>query len=313
MSAEELAQALRPEIERALDSRGYWVGQGPAAAEPEAFLLALARALGELYVPEGCDEETPVIATRPTPEAGAAPFDRPEPIGWHGDFASHADRPELSFVYVTRADPAGERAGSWRLASVGRVLDQLRTSAEGEAAFDLLRGAPLPFSYADGGEARWFKVFEDRGRAGALGMRFYEPSIIRGCIAVHGEVPPPIASALRLVRTAADAVGNTRTTQRGSLLVIDNWHALHDRTEQSAPSDGSGREALLAFAMTRRSIDSGRSIATGCDVALASSNLAASRSVEESVPGNRPASEAEERCQAAAECRRPANAPVNSE
>ncbi|HEX8572863.1 MAG TPA: TauD/TfdA family dioxygenase [Allosphingosinicella sp.] len=253
MSSEDLAQALRPEIERALDSRGYWAGQGPAAAEPEGFLLALARALGELYVPEGCDEETPVIATRPTPEAGAAPFDRPEPIGWHGDFASHADRPELSFVYVTRADPAGEHAGSWRLASVRRVIDQLLTSAEGQAAFNFLRKAPLPFSYADGSEVRWFNVFEDRSRAGALGMRFYEPSITRGCLAVYGEVPPAIVSALQLVRTAADAVGDMRTTQRGALLVTDNWRALHDRTEQSAPLDGIGREALLAFAMTRHS------------------------------------------------------------
>jgi len=263
MPPEELAEALRPEIERALDFKGYWVGQGPADAEPEAFLLALARALGHLYVPEGCDEETPVIATRPTPEAGAAPFDRPEPIGWHGDFASHADRPELSFVYVARADPAGEQAGSWRLASVGRVLDQLLTSAEGQAAFNLLREAPLPFSYADGGKVRWFNVFEDRGGVGGLGMRFYEPSIIRGCIAVYGEFPPTIASALRLVRVAADAVGEIRTTRRGSLLVTDNWHALHDRTEQSAPSDGPGREALLAFAMTRHSVGSGKSAATG--------------------------------------------------
>lgn len=254
MSPEDLAQALRPEIEAALDSRGYWAGQGPAAALPEAFLPALARALGELYVPEGCDEETPVIATRPTLDAGAAPFDRPEPIGWHGDFASHADRPELSFVYVARADPAGEQAGSWRLASVGDVVDRLRRSAEGQAAFDLLREAPLPFSYADGGEVRWFSVFEDRGPAGALGMRFYEPSIIRGCLAVHGEVPPAIASALRLVRRAADSVGEIRTTGRGSLLVADNWRALHDRTEQSAPSDGPGREALLAFATTRHSV-----------------------------------------------------------
>jgi hypothetical protein len=263
MSPEDLAQALRPEIERALDSNGYWVGQGPAAPEPGAFLLALARALGELYVPQGCDEETPVIATRPTPEAGAAPFDRPEPIGWHGDFASHADRPELSFVYVARADPAGEQAGSWRLASVGRVVDQLLTSAEGQAAFNLLREAPLPFSYTDGGEVRWFNVFEVRRPNGDWGMRFYEPSITRGCIAVHGEVPPAIASALRLVRRAADAVGEIRTTRCGSLLVTDNWHALHDRTEQSAPSDGLGREALLAFAKTRHSVGSGKSVATG--------------------------------------------------
>jgi hypothetical protein len=253
MSPEDLARALRPQIERGLDSKGYWAGHCPDRSDPKAFLPALVRALGELYVPEGCDEVTPLIATRPTLEAGAAPFDRPEPIGWHGDFASHADRPELSLVCVARADPAGERAGAWRLACVERVVDRLLESAEGQAAFDLLREAPLPFSYADGGEIRWFNVFEVRRPDGALGMRFYEPSITRGCLAVHGDVPPVIESALRLVRRAADAVGEIRTTRRGSLLVTDNWHALHDRTEQSAPSDGRGREALLAFAMTRHS------------------------------------------------------------
>lgn len=251
MSPEDLAQALRPEIERALESRGYWVGEGRVDGEAGAFLLALARALGAPYVPEGCDERTPLIATRPTPEPDAAPFDRPEPIGWHGDFASHAERPELSFVYVARPDPAGGQAGSWRLASVRQVIDRLLESAQGQAAFDLLREAPLPFSYADGGEVRWFNVFEVRPPDGDWGMRFYEPSIARGCLAIHGQVPPAIAAAVRLVRRAADAVGELRTTRRGSLLVTDNWHALHDRTEQSAPSQGPGREALLAFAMTR--------------------------------------------------------------
>jgi hypothetical protein len=263
MSPEDLASALRPNVARALDSQGYWVGQGPASAEPEAFLLALARALGELYVPEGCDEQAPVIATRPTLETGAAPFDRLEPIGWHGDFASHADRPELSFVYVARSDPAGEQAGAWRLASVRQVVARLCGDVEGQAAFHLLRAAPLPFSYADGGEVRWFNVFEARGRERDLGMRFYEPSIARGCLAIHGEVPPAVASALRLVRRAADAVGETRTTRRGSLLVTDNWHALHDRTAQSAPAEGIGREALLAFAMTRRFAGSGTGRARG--------------------------------------------------
>lgn len=256
MSPEDLAGTLRDEIERELDSKGYWVGRGPAGAASEAFLLALARALGELYVPEGCDEEAPLIATRPTPEAGAAPFNRPEPIGWHGDFASHSDRPELSLVYVARSDPAGEQAGAWRLASVGDVIDRLTTSVEGKAAFDLLRAAPLPFSYSEGGEVRWFDVFEARRPGGSLGMRFYEPSILRGCVAVHGNVPPAITSALRLVRRAADEAGEIRPTRAGSLLVIDNWRALHDRTEQSAPTDRPGREALLAFTLTRHSYES---------------------------------------------------------
>jgi hypothetical protein len=262
MTPDRLALALRPRIEEALDARGYWAGQGPARASPRAFLLALARALGEPYVPEGCDEDAPVIATRPTRAAGAAPFDRPEPIGWHGDFASHPDRPELSLVYVSRSDPAGEEAGAWRLALVGDVVERLRANAEGQAAFDLLRETPLPFSYADGGEVRWFDIFEPRRPDGTLGMRFYEPSITRGCLAVHGEVPPAIASALGFVRRAADEAGEVRPTRSGSLLVIDNWRALHDRTEQSAPTDRLAREALLAFTKTRYSLRSGNEAPT---------------------------------------------------
>lgn len=252
MPAERLALALRTEVEDALESQGYWAGEAPAGAAPGPFLLALGRALGELYVPEGCAGEAPLIATRPTLEPGAAPFDRPEPIGWHGDFASHADRPELSLVYVARPDPAGGDAGAWRLASVGRVVERLLASAEGRSAFGLLSETPLPFSYAEGGEVRWFRVFEARRPGRPPGMRFYEPSIVRGCLAVHGEVPPAVGRALRRVRLAADDVGEIRPTRSGSLLVADNWNALHDRTGQSAPADRPGREALLAFATARR-------------------------------------------------------------
>jgi Taurine catabolism dioxygenase TauD, TfdA family len=255
MSPDRLALLLRPEIERGLDARGYWVGEAPAEAAHDALLTALARALGALYVPEGCDAEAPLIATRPTLDAEAAPFDRPEPIGWHGDFASHPDRPELSLVCVARPDPAGDQAGSWRLASVKQVIDRLTASDEGKAAFDLLRRAPLPFSYAEDDEVRWLDVLEARPPGGSLGMRFYEPSIVRGCVAVHGEVPAAVSSALRLVQRAADEIGEVRPTRAGSLLVIDNWQALHDRTEQSAPLDRPGREALLAFTSTRRARD----------------------------------------------------------
>jgi hypothetical protein len=245
------AGALRASIGRGLAADGYWAGLHSLGADPEAGLLALARSLGELYVPEGCDPSAPVLWTRPTLDPRAAPFDRREPIGWHGDFASHDDRPAISLVYVSRPDPAGELAGAWRLASVARLIERLRATAEGRAAVEFLTRERLPFSYAEGRPVRWFPAIESRPGSGAIWMRFYEPSIVRGCLAAYGEVPGAVADALRLASEAADAVADLRPTPAGSLLVINNWEALHDRVEQSVTASGGDREALLAFVVQR--------------------------------------------------------------
>ena len=243
---------LRAPIERALDTNGYWAGVHPLATDPEAGLLALARSLGELYVPEGCDPSAPVLYTRPTLDPDAAPFDRREPIGWHGDFASHDDRPEISLVYVSRSDPAGDLAGAWRLASVGPLIERLGSTPEGRCAVEMLTSEMLPFSYAKGKPVRWFRAIETQSGSGAARMRFYEPSIVRGCLAAFRDVPAPVAQALRLVKAAADEIAEVRPTPAGSLLVINNWTALHDRVEQSVIGGGEDREALLAFIARRR-------------------------------------------------------------
>lgn len=235
------------EVQARLHQEGYYVARIPAGGRDAAeMLVEVARSLGELFVPADCDPEAPVIRTAPARSRMAAPFDRPEQIGWHGDFSTHEDRPELSLVYITRPDPRGGEYGAWRLASVARVIADLRTTDEGRAAFELLSGEPLPFSYADGEEPRWFRIIEP-GSAGSLGLRFYLPSIRRGCTAEYGEVPPQIDAALTALERASDNVGEIVPTHEGSLLIASNWLALHDRVQQTVSRTQPNREALLCF------------------------------------------------------------------
>jgi hypothetical protein len=230
----------------AVERDGYYVARvAPQEESADEVVLDLARSLGDLYVPPDCDPAAPLIRTAPTRKRHVAPFDRPEPIGWHGDFATHEDRPELSIVYITRPDPRGGDFGAWRLASVDDVIAALHESIDGRAAFDFLSANPLPFSYTDGEDPRQFVVFEPR--PGRTGMRFYLPSIRRGCFAMHGEIPSRIASALAQVEAAADRAARIVPTREGSLLLTSNWFALHDRAQQSVSRTKAKREALLCF------------------------------------------------------------------
>jgi hypothetical protein len=79
------------------------------------------------------------------------------------------------------------------------------------------------------------------------GLRFYLPSIRRGCVSEYGEVPPRIAAALAAVEHAADDVSEVVPTQEGSLLIASNWFALHDRVRQTISRTRENREALLCF------------------------------------------------------------------
>lgn len=95
-------------------------------------LVALARALGSLYVPPGLDAGHPVLDTHPAADASPlAPFNRPEGIGWHNDFSTHADRPRVSLAYLAHADPRGPDHGAWRVASCDRVLEELGATRKG--------------------------------------------------------------------------------------------------------------------------------------------------------------------------------------
>lgn len=229
-----------------LDQDGYYVSRQPLWESPVQSVLHLARSLGELYVPSNCDPMEPVIKTSPVRSHRAAPFDRPEAIGWHGDFATYKDRPEISIVYITRPDPRGGHYGAWRLASVERVLEALQTTSDGRSSFDLLHSETLPFTYSDSEAPRWFKVIENRPN-GRLGLRFYLPSLRRGLIAEYGEIPSRIAVALAAVEHAADEGAEVVPTQEGSLLVASNWFAIHDRVRQTISRRHPNREALLCF------------------------------------------------------------------
>lgn len=234
-------------VQAHLRHHGYYATRLPASGETAAqVVLHIAHSLGELFVPMDCDPAEPVIRTAPARRRWAAPFDRPEQIGWHGDFSTYEDRPELSLVYITRPDPRGGDYGAWRLASVARVIAALRATDAGRAAFDLLSRERLPFSYSEEEEPRWFRVIEP-GQDGSYGLRFYHPSIHHGCTAHHGEVPPHIEAALTALERAADDVGEVVPTHEGSLLIASNWLALHDRVRQTISRTQPNREALLCF------------------------------------------------------------------
>jgi hypothetical protein len=244
----EVARAIEIDaIRTALCRNGYYTAQVPPQGEDaEAFVLRVARSLGELYLPVDCDSAVPLIRTSPTAKRRAAPFDRAEAIGWHGDFATYDDRPELSLVYITRRDPRGGDRGAWRLASVEDVLAALQATSDGRTARDFLSATPLPFSYAEGEDPRWFVPFEGRPN-GRIGLRFYMPSIRRGCVAAYGQVREQAAFALAQVERAADAAARVVPTGEGSLLVTSNWFALHDRVRQTVSRQRPNREALLCF------------------------------------------------------------------
>lgn len=240
-------RVLIDEVLTDLKQVGYYVAHVPTdGEEPVQVVLDVARSLGDLFVPGGCDPAEPVIRTAPARTRHAAPFDRPEQIGWHGDFSTYEDRPELSLVYITRPDPRGGDYGAWRLASVPKVLTALTGNDEGRAAFDLLSRERVPFSYDEGEEPSWFSVFE-AGSDGRFGLRFYLPSIRRGLVAHFGAVPPHFAEALAAVESAADTVGETVPTRAGSLLIASNWFALHDRVRQTISRTQPNREALHCF------------------------------------------------------------------
>ena len=240
------------DVHEALSHDGYYRSRVSTTPEDAVrFIVELARSLGELFVPEGCDPDEPAIRTVPTNDDLVTPFDRPAAIGWHGDFATYPDRPELSLVYVTRGDPRGHEFGKWRLASVRRLVEGMRSTADGRAALDLLSTEKLPFSYAEGEEHRWYRIFESRAGA-ELGLRYYLASLRHGCRASFGEVPLRIVAATAALERAADEVAETVPTEAGSLLVAHNWFALHDRTEQTVTTMEQNREALLCFAFERR-------------------------------------------------------------
>ena len=219
-----------------LATHGWFYLPSFSEVEGARAVLELAQALGRLYVPPGCSPSVPLIKTQPAADADdSAPFDQPAAIGWHNDFSTHKRRPAVSLAWIAQADPLG--LGAWRVASCDQVLSELRRTPEGMETVRFLSETPLPFSFTRNDSPTFFRVIEPRGfPSGRLGLRFYGRAIRQGALLAYGEVPLPIEHAVSVVESAADRVGQALHAETGSLLVVDNWHAFHDRQAQSTSS-----------------------------------------------------------------------------
>jgi hypothetical protein len=235
--------ALRSE----LTTRGFAL-LSPFDGEVER-LLAFARALGPLYVPNNVDPFVPVIETRPAEGAShLAPFDQAASIGWHNDFSTHEHRAAVSFSYLARPDPCGADLGAWRVASSEDVIGALRATVGGPAVIECLLAKELPFSFTGEDDPVFFRVLEEcRSASGRLGLRFYGRALRDGARLVHGEIPPEVEHVVSAIERAADRVGRTLAAPAGSLLVTHNWHALHDRLSQTVAPGLQLRRSLLFF------------------------------------------------------------------
>ena len=110
-----------------LDTRGYFYDPDfcTNVEDVDAVRMA-AESLGTPFVPGSADLDRPYIVTRPSVRAPKwRPFDRRESIGWHNDFSTWEERPELTLSWIRREDPSGPRVGAWRVASGRAVLNNL--------------------------------------------------------------------------------------------------------------------------------------------------------------------------------------------
>lgn len=197
----------------------------------------------------GAEDVTADIATAPHVAAPPGePFNRPEPLGWHGDFSTRADRPPLTLSYVDRADPGGLAHGAWRVASCDDVLARLGRTAMGTAAVRFLLETPIAFALSEDESPRTHCAIEVRNRStGRLGFRFYGRGMRLGARLVCGHVPQELEHAIAAVERAADEASVTIPATQGAVLLVDNWHCLHDRLAQTVDPALPLRRALLWF------------------------------------------------------------------
>jgi hypothetical protein len=167
-------------------------------------------------------------------------------IGWHSDFSTHAERPVVSLAWIERADPLGQ--GAWRVASCDDVLAALWSTPEGAETARFLSETPVPYSFTRDDVPSFYRPIEHRGQfPGRLGLRFYGRAMREGALQAYGELPSSIERAVSVVESAADHVGRTLQAATGALLVVDNWHALHDREAQSTDTALPLRCSWLCF------------------------------------------------------------------
>lgn len=221
-------------------------------------ILTAAFALGSLFVPSGTDPSRPVLTTRPSPRApNWRPFDQREPIGWHNDFSTRMQRPELSLSWILNEDPSGSDFGAWRVASAQAVLSQIEASVSGSRIIRRLSEEPQPFGYLDAGSPRYFRVVSPEG------LRFYGPALEDGARLTHGQVPDFTREAVDIIEKAADAVAKVLPSPTGAMLVVHNRFSLHDRTQQTVSGGRPRRRACLCFVDAPHEAMSGGWTATG--------------------------------------------------
>ena len=212
--------------------------------EGDESIIALARALGQIYIPPCLSPAYPLITTQVAADAeDSPPFNQHKSIGWHSDFSSHVVRPVFSLAYLIQADAFG---GAWRVASTEDILWTLQVAPNGASLVWLLSETEFPYSFTLEDEPIFFRPLEPR-TSGRLGLRFYGRALRNGAQRAYGSVPPYIERAIAAIEFAADQVGHTFYAPSGALPVVDNWNALHDRLESSISFGVPPRRSLLCF------------------------------------------------------------------
>ena len=247
-----------------LSTRGYFYDPGFCTNVDSVDAVSMATAfLGSPFVPGNSDVDRPYIMTRPSRRAPRwRPFDRGESIGWHNDFSTWKERPELSLSWIRREDPSGPWVGAWRVASARAIVNRLCESADGRSLMARLANETYPFGYMDSKNAKFFRII-DEGR-----LRFYWRSLRDGAVLQFGKVPDHTQETIALIEGAADAVGETFPASKGALLIVHNWFSLHDRTAQTVEGREERRQAHLSFVRNlHRSLSSlgDRSMRAACE------------------------------------------------
>lgn len=236
--APDFSPAELHEWRETLAARG-WVYVERFQVPPDGGIraLALARLLGQVVVYPGMDPHAPVLATATSHTAPSIePFNRPETLDWHNDFTTHRCRPRLSLAFL-QAQSSPRCSGHWEVAAAGTVIAALSKHAE---HLRMLR-CRTPYSFSDGGPLQFFKPL------GRRGLRFWGRAMRDGALSHYGYLPAPLAAAITFVEDAASTHGVTLPTPVGSLLIVDNYRALHKRAD-ALP----GRSSILMFARSAR-------------------------------------------------------------
>lgn len=143
--------------------------------------------------------------------------------------------------YIERNDPRGSPWGDWRVANVTRVVATMMQTERGRRAVGELSERDAPFAFDE--EVFFFRVLEWRGTTPAL--RFYSAGLREGVARTRAD-HAALLDAVGALEEVAEVCAVHLEALAGSLLVVDNWHALHYRCEQTVEGEYL-RRAILMF------------------------------------------------------------------